>query len=146
MPHIHGEKCHACPEGEYCVSGEKPQPCPEGELRSYLNIGFVFDFLKTAGSDLLFLFQGISVPRAQLFQLLVQQGPITRHKGKPAVSPVLKGKSGDSELSIVPMSKGLLEIIVYPVIVEQCVVGKWVILAVKSTRLFEKTAHLLSSV
>ncbi|NXE08447.1 AB24G protein, partial [Lophotis ruficrista] len=36
MPHTHGEKCHACPAGEYCVSGEKPQPCPQGELRSHL--------------------------------------------------------------------------------------------------------------
>ncbi|XP_040546472.1 zonadhesin-like isoform X6 [Gallus gallus] len=30
MPHTHGEKCHACPEGEYCVPGEKPEPCPQG--------------------------------------------------------------------------------------------------------------------
>ncbi|CAM9824345.1 unnamed protein product [Bubo scandiacus] len=29
-PHIRGEKCHACPEGDYCVPGEKPQPCPLG--------------------------------------------------------------------------------------------------------------------
>ncbi|XP_026719422.1 zonadhesin-like [Athene cunicularia] len=29
-PHIRGEKCHACPEGDYCVPGEKPQPCPPG--------------------------------------------------------------------------------------------------------------------
>lgn len=30
MPHIPAEKCHACPEGDYCVPGEKPQPCPQG--------------------------------------------------------------------------------------------------------------------
>ncbi|KAJ7417001.1 hypothetical protein WISP_67321 [Willisornis vidua] len=35
--------------------------------------------------------KGISVPRAQLFQLLVQQDPITLPKDKPAASPVLKG-------------------------------------------------------
>nr|XP_009672374.1 PREDICTED: zonadhesin-like [Struthio camelus australis] len=30
MPQTHGEECHACAEGEYCVPGEKPQPCPQG--------------------------------------------------------------------------------------------------------------------
>ncbi|XP_032305021.1 zonadhesin-like isoform X2 [Coturnix japonica] len=30
MPQTHGEKCHACPEGEYCVPGEQPEPCPQG--------------------------------------------------------------------------------------------------------------------
>lgn len=44
MPHIRGEKCHACPEGDYCVPGEKPQPCPQGELGSHLNAWFAFDF------------------------------------------------------------------------------------------------------
>lgn len=132
MPHTRGEKCQACPEGEYCVSGEKPQPCPQGELRSLLNVWFVFDFPKTADSDLFFLFQGISVPKAQLFQLLVQQGPITLHKGRPPASPVLKGKR-HSELSVVCVSKGLLGVIVYPVIMEQCVVGKLLILLLKST-------------
>lgn len=92
MPHTHGEECHACPEGEYCVSGEKPQPCPRGELTSCLNVRLIFDVPKAADSGLFFLFQGISVPRAQLFLLLVQQGPITLHQGKAAASPVLKGK------------------------------------------------------
>ncbi|NWZ29694.1 AB24G protein, partial [Asarcornis scutulata] len=32
MPQTHGEKCHACPEGEYCAPGEKPEPCLQGEL------------------------------------------------------------------------------------------------------------------
>ncbi|NWY61568.1 AB24G protein, partial [Chionis minor] len=40
VPHTHGEKCHVCPEGEYCLSGEKSQPCPRGELRSRLNVWF----------------------------------------------------------------------------------------------------------
>lgn len=93
MPQTHGEKCHACPEGEYCVPGEKPEPCPQGELGFPLHAWFAVDFLKTANADLLFLFQGTCVPRAQLFQWLVQQGRITPHKGNPAASPVLKGKS-----------------------------------------------------
>lgn len=100
MPHAGGEKCHACPEGEYCVSGEKPQPCPQGELRSPLNVWFVFDFPKTADSDLFVLFQDTSVPRAQLFQFLVRQGPITLHRSKPAASPVLKGKSETVSLAL----------------------------------------------
>lgn len=37
--------------------------------------------------------RGISVPRVQLFHLLVQQGPITLHQSKAAASPVLKGSS-----------------------------------------------------
>ncbi|XP_031412728.1 zonadhesin-like isoform X3 [Meleagris gallopavo] len=32
MPQTHGEKCHACPEGEYCVPGEQPEPCPQGHF------------------------------------------------------------------------------------------------------------------
>ena len=59
-----------------------------------------FWFSKTADSDLFILFQGISVPRAQLFQLLVRQGPITLHRGKPAASPVLKGKSETVSLAL----------------------------------------------
>lgn len=93
MPRIRGEKCHACPEGEYCVSGEKPQSCPQGELKSSSSVWFAFNFPETDDSDLFSLFQGISVPRAQLFQLLVLQGPITLHRAKPAASLVLKGKS-----------------------------------------------------
>ncbi|XP_021231889.1 SCO-spondin-like isoform X4 [Numida meleagris] len=30
MPQTHGENCHACPEGEYCVPGAKPELCPQG--------------------------------------------------------------------------------------------------------------------
>ncbi|NXP16479.1 AB24G protein, partial [Scytalopus superciliaris] len=31
LPHTHGQRCQACPEGHYCVSGEEPEPCPQGE-------------------------------------------------------------------------------------------------------------------
>lgn len=94
MPHTHGEKCHACPEGEYCVPGEKPEPCPQGKLGFPCWAWFSVHFSETANSDQFFFFpQGISVPRAQLFQWLVQQARITPCKGKPAASPVPKGKS-----------------------------------------------------
>ena len=62
--------------------------------------GLSLIFPKPADSDPFFLFQGISVPRAQLFQLHVWQGPITLHKGKPAASPALKGKSETVSLAL----------------------------------------------
>lgn len=93
VPHSHGEQCQPCPEGQFCVSGEEAAPCPRGELKSRSNAWFVFDSPNSADSDLLLLFQDISVPRAQLFQLLAQQDPITLHRAEPAACRVLRGET-----------------------------------------------------
>lgn len=91
MPHIHGEKCHACPEGEYCVSGEKPQPCPQGELRSYLNISFVFDFSKDCWFWSVISFPGYFCPKGTALPIACPAGSYNPSQRQASCLPCPKG-------------------------------------------------------
>lgn len=91
MPQTQGEKCHACPEGEYCVPGEQPEPCPQGKLGFPCWAWFSVVFSETANSDQFFFFPGHFCPKGTALPMACPAGSYNPSQRQASCLPCPQG-------------------------------------------------------